>query len=450
MKDRAISSLIKNTIVLLNTVLLCGGIANGQIIGDTSRRQNSTEPSRKRINPEKSAKPRLEQKVRVIYTPVYRETQKLIKPTGLNLTTLPNAEISLEPMFPGKKNTKTIIASNDGTANFNELQPGRYKLSTSLKGYQTEESDITIERQRVAIIHIPLKKVTYDFSIQTNVSEGEVRFAPAKIIKENADGTLDTEETGGYCIVRIADQKAVIKELPEGVYNLDIRTPNFPEFEQELRVIEIPEDIPDSNGNDTASGSAFNIILKNTLSTGTFISLNTSDWVLPENWLNERGILKIKNAGTALPKAKTFRFYKDFEMRSTVRLTDKTLIGFVLRAKDINNYYLIQLTGSAYPEPFLISGWIVKDGKRTERVFESTIKHVLETDIKEAKPFEIFIRAENNVFKLFAVDSRGETRSLGNVEFKDNNYPIGAVGFAGFETTNSEIVNFAVCNRVCQ
>ncbi len=98
----------------------------------------------------------------------------------------------------------------------------------------------------------------------------------------------------------------------------------------------------------------------------------------------------------------------------------------------------------------MISGWIVKDGKRTERVFESTIKHVLETDIKEAKPFEIFIRAENNVFKLFAVDSRGETRSLGNVEFKDNNYPIGAVGFAGFETTNSEIVNFTVCNRVCQ
>ena len=363
---------------------------------------------------------------------------------------MPDADIILEPIAPTKSSKKNVKAKADGSFAFEDLRPGRYKLSASFAGYQPQEIEITIRPDKIAVESIALKKVTYDFSIQTNIETGEVRFAPAKVIGQNPDGTLKSQETGGYCVVPIENQKAVIEELPEGTYNIDVRASDAPEYEPSLAVIEIPQDIPQANPDEPNENKLFRINLLYTLSTGTFNQIRTQDaWILPKNWKVDTKGLKADDVGIALPKNKDYRFYKDFEMQATVRLLDNASIGFVVRAKDENNHYLIQLTGASSKNPYFISGYIVKDGK-LELVVTNPAPF-LNKIIGEQKYFGVIIKAKGNTFEVLVEETAtGNSYPLGNIVFKDNNFPIGAVGIGILEKSDFEVGLFSVCYSYCK
>jgi hypothetical protein len=173
---------------------------------------------------------------------------------------------------------------------------------------------------------------------------------------------------------------------------------------------------------------------------------------LPEKWKIDTKGIKANGTGIALLKDQSFRYYKDFEMQSTVRLLNNSSIGFVVRAKDNNNYYLIQLTGGDSKEQYLVSGFIVKDGKPTERVLANSIKFAtLEKTFSNQKYFTVIIKAQKNVFKIsIGYATTGEIQPLGDAVFKDNNFPIGAVGLSGMEKSSFEVGLFTVCNEVCK
>ncbi len=97
------------------------------------------------------------------------------------------------------------------------------------------------------------------------------------------------------------------------------------------------------------------------------------------------------------------------------------------------------------------SGFIVKDGKLTERVLANPVKFLLEKTFSNQKPFTVIIKARKNVFEIFVEDAAtGEIQPLGNAVFKDNNFPIGTVGLSGMEKSSFEVGSLTVCNEVCK
>lgn len=442
MKKRFELSFTVNLMVSLCCLLSFSGQAlKAQDFGITNRPRINKETAKK--TPRSQA-----QTARVIYTPVYKTIET--KPTGLAVTTLPEADVSLESTGPGKISKESKKADKQGILTFEKLRPGRYKLSTSLKGYQPEESEITIVAQKILTIPILLKQITFDFSIQTNIEKGEVKFAPVEVIGQNPDGTLKVQTKGEYCIVPIINRIATIKGLPEGSYNIDVRSAE-PEYQPELAVIEIPEDIPEVKPGDPNKNKPFSVNLENKLSTETFNQILTRDaWTLPGTWKVDTKGLKADGLGIALPKNNNYRFYKDFELQSTVRLMDNTSIGFVVRAEDDENYYLIRLTGSASAEPYRISGFMVKKGI-PERVMENPIPFLAKT-IGDQNYFGVIIKGQGNKFEVVVEDSKtGNKYPLGNVIFQNNNFPIGAVGVGAVrEKSSFEVGLFTVCNEICR
>jgi hypothetical protein len=418
-----------------------------QDFGLTSLGTINRVTKQRKINnvPKRSIAPR--QAVRVVIKEKYitTETTKQVKPTGLSVTVLPDTDIFLESIDTGIKVEKKGKAK-DESITFEPLRPGKYRLSASLEGYEPVETDVTILREKTTVIPIKLKQETHDFSIKANVSEGEVRFAPVTVLGENPDGTLNVKEKGGFCMVPIKNGKATINEMREGAYIIDVRAEEV-EYQAETAVIKIPEDIPVSkNPNESA---LFPVNLDNTLSTGVFTLENA--WTLTnKDWKIDVKGLKANGVGIGLPKDKGFRYYKDFEMVSTVRLLNNTSVGFVVRAVDNDNYYLIELTGESHKDPYLVRGWIVKNGKPAEEVLKLPIKFFLGEAIVQQKYFDVIIKAKGNTFEIFAVNTKGEQRPLGTAIFNNNNFPIGAVGIGALENSSFEVGRFIVCNEACK
>lgn len=416
-----------------------------QVPGETARPITT-----RRVLNNKPSKPsvRSTQTQVVITKPVYIE--KPSYPTGLYVYTSPFTNITLQPINPGKGVKKIGKADDKGLLTFDKLQPGKYRLSASLEDFQPQETEIKIELHKIAQTAIDLKKITHDFSIITNIKNGEVRFAPVEILGgTNSDGTVKVRETGNYCVVPIENRKAIIKDLAEGNYNIDVRTPDAPEYQPELAVIKIPESISAINSNDSNENKEFEINLEKKLSELDFNQISNKDaWKLSEKWNIEAGVFKANGVGKALPINETFKYYKDFELQASVRLMDNTSVGFMVRAKDEDNYYLIQLTaGNSKQQPYLVSGFIVKDGKLGDRVLGNPIKF-MEKSFKDHKDISIIIKAVESTVKIFVEDQTGR-HSLGEAEFKDNNFPIGAVGLVAIENSNFEVRRFSVCNKTC-
>lgn len=442
--------------LIVVSALFGTGIINAQVPGITNRPKITN--TNKVENPG-SVTPRIRQTsaaataVRIIYTPIYKtkETTKVIKPTGLSVTSLPDTEITVEPIPAKGKTKKSAKTDQKGILSFENLQPGKYKLTASLPGFQTQESEIAIVSQKILVVPVSLKRITYDFSIQTNVEEGEIRFAPVQVLEQNPNGTLKVKETGSYCVVPIKNKKATISDLPEGTYNIDVRAPNAPEYQPELAVIEIPADIPNAKSNtDDENEAPFEINLVNTLSTETFNQITVKEaWNLPPNWKIDSSVLKADGAGIALPKSESFRFYKDFEMQATLRLLNNNAAGFLLRAKDEKNYYLVQLSGSKANEPYLISGYLVRDG-RQELVVANPITFLAKT-IGDQKYFGVIIKAQGDTFDVSVEDTAtGNVYPLGKIVFKDNQFPIGAVGLSAIGKSSFEVGRFTVCSPFCK
>lgn len=420
---------------------------NGQDT-DLDRYQRITPVTRKKL----SSAPRT-RNIIIQYIKDPKTIIKKVQPTNLSVTTEPNAEITIESLTSKRKNPLSLKANAEGAVIFEDIAAGGYKIFSSLKGFKSEKYETTINPNKTGIIHIPLKRLTYDFPIKTNVDKGEVRYAPLKIDGQNPDGTPKYIPAGGYCVVPIENKETVIKNLSEGDYILDVSSPDSPEYDAKYVRIQVTEELLAESENDEKSENPpTEIILPNRQSTETFsLSPIRADWILStENWkIDEKGFLKINGVGMALPKASNFRFYKDFEMQSTVRLLNDTSIGFVVRAEN-ENYYLIQLTGSQAENPYLVTASIVKDGKVTERILSNPIKFLLEDVLSNHKQFEVVIKARGNKFQIFAENGTGELKELGNAVFKDNNFPIGAVGIIGGDKSAFEVGRFTVCNEICK
>lgn len=388
------------------------------------------------------------QKVTVIQREVVRET-KIVKTSNLVVTSETGATVSLiSSVKSAKPKIKDVIKDN---VEFEDLRPGKYTVTASLEGYKTQETEIYIKSQKTTGISLELEPYQYQLTIQTNIEEGEVRFAPARLDGIDEKGRLKTTEIAGNCIVKIKDKKAVIKDLTKGYYNIDIR-PAAVEYEQILTAINVPQEILSEKDPASNEKQSYRIDLEKKISEGTFNSVEKDNWVLPNGWQFQDRVIKTTGlAGIALPRSEQqYGYYTNFEMTSDVILTDGKTIGFALRASDSLNYYLVQISGANAAEPFLASGFVVKNGKKSPALFSNPIDHFAKT-IKSKKSFRVFIKGEENIFKIFIEDSQnGDRLEVGNMIDDFKIFHKGAVGIVGSENSNSEIGSFTVCAKLCR
>ena len=278
----------------------------------------------------------IQTKIKVVKVPEV----KYQKISGLAITTVqPNAVVVLESANPRKKYKQIKNTDADGVLNM-DVPPGKYLLTVSLKGFVTEESDVEILPQQLVTVPVNLAEITHDIFIKTNVASGEVRYAPI----ENQPQNGGAKDIGGYCMVPIKNGSAAILRMREGDYNLEIH-PEDVEYRMVSREITISGKgfaVAENN----LPNNEISIKLERTISTEDFLAnWLPNEWKLPANWKIENKRMHAVGAGVALLQNERFNHYKDFELKTNVRSLDGKTVGFVLRAKDKENYYLIEITG---------------------------------------------------------------------------------------------------------
>lgn len=355
------------------------------------------------------------------------------KISGIAITTVqPFAAVNLKSLNSQKQYQQQKKTDEIGVLELQNVPPGKYLLNVSLKGFVTEESEIEVKPQELVTVPVNLAPITHDVFIKTNLSSGEVRYA--QIEKPG--------ESGGYCMVPInRDGSAAIMQMREGDYQLQIR-PGDVEYKPISRKLTVSEEDLKKvkNANDEIP-----FMFDRTVSTEDFLAnWLPNEWKMPAGWKLENKRMQINSAGVALLQNERFNHYRNFQLKSNLRSLDNKSVGFVLRAIDDKNYYLIQINGSAAAEPYFLTGYIVKDGKVKDVLVNTNIKSFA-SSFGNSRFFNITITAKDNVFKISLEDTdTGAIYDIGIVEDQNNTFPIGAIGIGTKDSARFEVNNFFI------
>jgi hypothetical protein len=356
------------------------------------------------------------------------------KISGIAITTVqPFAAVNLKSLSSQKQYQQQKKTDEIGVLELQNVPPGKYLLNVSLKGFVTEEAEIEVKPQELVTVPVNLAPITHDVFIKTNLSSGEVRYA--QIEKPGESG-------GGYCMVPInRDGSAAIMQMREGDYQLEIR-PGDVEYKPISRKLTISEEDLKKIKN---ADDEIPFKLDRTVSTEDFLAnWLPNEWKMPAGWKLENKRMQTNSAGVALLQNERFNHYRNFQLKSNLRSLDNKSMGFVLRAIDDKNYYLIQINGSAAAEPYFLTGYIVKDGKVKDVLVNTNIKSFA-SSFSNSKFFNITITAKDNVFKISLEDTdTGAVYDIGIVEDQNNTFPIGAIGIGTKDSARFEVSNFFI------
>ncbi|MGB7068412.1 MAG: carboxypeptidase-like regulatory domain-containing protein [Pyrinomonadaceae bacterium] len=382
---------------------------------------------------------------------VVRTKVERVRVSNLSVITEPGAKVMLASLARAGKLVRPIVADSKGNAIFEELAPGNYSISASKAGFDTQEQDLVkIAPQKPHVLDLALVPITYKLKIETNLSDGEVRYAQAVKKGVDAKGSIISDEIGNYCIVKIErNGQAVIPDLKDGYYNLDIR-PSALEYDPVLVGVDVPEDTEQEDDKASGETKTFEIVLEKKISRETFGSAWTKDeWTMPANWSLDRGMKVRDSIGVALPRNEQYRYYTNFEMISDVKLNDGGTVGFALRAVDIQNYYLVQISGARAAEPNVAKAYVVRNGESQQIFSVSTTPFA--SAIASKNGFRVMIKGDDKGFRVSIDDSdTGIREAVGIIIDRDNTFRKGAVGIASRGRSNFEVKYFQVCPSSCR
>src|SRR5687768_17368863 len=126
---------------------------------------------------------------------------EMVRVSNLTVTTVPGAKVVLESILKTPKPFKReLVADAQGNAIFDDLRPGDYKVGSSKDDFEPEEVEkVTISPQKAHGLNMDLKALTYKLKIDTNLTAGDVFYAPAIQKGKNAAGSIISEQLGNYC-----------------------------------------------------------------------------------------------------------------------------------------------------------------------------------------------------------------------------------------------------------
>lgn len=349
---------------------------------------------------------------------------------SLSVVAEPGATVYLDPTDNGPS-LKGEVGS-DRIFIFDKLKAGNYTVSAELNGEEyVSDKPIAIVKNKAA--SVSLEAPTYSAQITTNINAGSIRYATA-VISGNS-----YQVTGKTIYEEINGGRATLTGLKPGRYVADI-IPGDAGYEQEQISFVIKEN------------TTIPVTLENRESKGPFSDAFTSlsHWEAPSAWRASSGILTVSGPGVALPREKDFRFYKDFQLSSDVKMVNGVAASFVLRAKDIQNYYLVQLTGANADEPYVLRGYVVRNGSPQQMGGTASIVGFSST-LKTGQFFKVKLLMTGNRVRVYITDSQtGEELTLGILTDPSNVFPIGAPGIAVRDREQNVIGNFIVCTPSCK
>lgn len=375
--------------------------------------------------------PKLPSRPAAVPTPP-RVTIKLTPTTGtLSVATESLTRIIVEPLDVGRtpKRAKPLplqgtVPGGEGVFIFNDLRPGRYTVRAALQGYKPASKEVRIFANKSSPVTLNLEPITYDFNIETNVSRGEVRYV-----------TNDESPR----VAPISNGRVVLAGLRPGKYDIVITSEEVG-YQTRLATIEVGE-----------GKTHFKADLKRLLSKETFSAawINLESWEAPTTWRVVSRRLSVNGRGVALPRDESYRHYADFQLSSDVRMINGVALSFALRALDTQNYYLVQLTGAQADEPYVLRGFLVKNGI-SQRLQPSIPIDGFAAAIKPNQFFNVSVTAIDNRFTVSIIDSEtGDVFPVGTLTDPNRYFTVGAVGIAARDGEQNEVGTFTVCTPGC-
>lgn len=360
-------------------------------------------------------------------TIVYRNKDRIVRVTpktgSLTIVAEAGANIRLQSL---KKGGEVSDESNDtipqGQRNLivNDLRPGRYRVIAELNGYKTNQGEVSIMAGNPSAVDLKLVPITYNIKVGLNAASGTVRYYkggedPRSVTFQNRQALLSGLTAGNYTLEVIADD-AAYKPLKT---TLTVSSDNQVSYDLER------------------------------LESREFLGAAASAWALPNGWTFSSGKVIVHGRGIALPSDTGYSHYKDFRLSTNVNMVNGIAASFAVRAIDSQNYYLIQITGQKADEPYVLRGFIVRDG--TPQRFGAPIPtNQFAEALKPGQFFQVVLTMKDAEITVRVQDSEtGDLRKLGTLTDPSQRFRIGAVGIVARDNEQNEFENFNICVTGC-
>ncbi len=361
--------------------------------------------------------------------PVYitRVERVTVTPTtgSLSVAAESNATVLVEPIkIRNSQGQQGVVPSGERIFVFNALKPGRYRVAATLAGHHPVETDVIIAANKSQSATLNFRPILYSVTINTNVSAGELKYAP---------------ETQPLSNVVPIQNRSVQLNLPAGKYVIEVIPAEFG-YETLRHTFSL-----------TADQTVLDLPLKrialttDTLSP-TWTSAELQAWDMPAAWrADSKKNLLVKGPGVALPREESYRYYKDFRLSSSAKMLNGFALSFALRARDSQNYYLLQLTGEKSDEPYTVRLFVVKNGVE-QRIRAIPIPRAGAKAMGAGQFFAVSIKMIDYAITVEIEDSEtGAPYPLGVLTDPARNFAVGAVGIAGRNNEENVIGRFVVC-----
>ncbi|MEK6282574.1 MAG: hypothetical protein AABN95_19615 [Acidobacteriota bacterium] len=414
------------SIIILAAILTFSGtfsVAFGQTVGGkgTVREKPNvpTTPTRRTnatIKAVKSAKP-VNASVRTVF----------VTPTtgSLSVGAEPHATILVEPInLKRVQAQKGTLPAGERVFVFRDLKPGRYRVAGTLAGHQEVETEVMIAANNSQSATLNFRPILYSVIINTNVSTGELKYAPKGQMLSNF----------------IPIQNKIVRlDLPAGDYDIELKAAEFG-YEMLRKTFSLTED------NTVLQMPLERSALTTETLSPTWTSADLQTWEMPDGWRpDSKKNLTVKGTGVALPRDEGFRHYKDFKLSSSARMLNAVALSFALRARDSKNYYLLQLTGEKSDEPNNVRLFLVKNGVE-QRIRAIPIPRAGAKSMDAGQFFTVLVEMVDFTIKVEIVDTEtGAPYPLGALTDPARTFAVGAVGIAGHANEENVIGRFVVC-----
>ncbi|HEY6119378.1 MAG TPA: hypothetical protein VIV66_05430 [Pyrinomonadaceae bacterium] len=344
---------------------------------------------------------------------------------SLSVAAESNATILVEPIqLRNVQGQQGVVPPGEGIFVFNDLKPGRYRVAGTLAGYHPVEKETVIAANKSQSLTLDFQPILYAVTINTNVSTGELKYA--------SEGQPLTN-------VEPIQNKKVQLKLPAGKYVVEVVPSEFG-YEAQRQTFTLASD-----------QTVLDIPLKRmVLTTDTLAPIWTAaelrDWEMPGAWAADaKKNLMIKGGGLAFPRQESLRYYKDFKLSSSVKMLNGSAVSFALRARDSQNYYLLQLTGDSSDEPYTVRLFVVRNGVE-QRVRAIPIPRAGAKAMATGQFFSVTVKMVDYAITVEIEDSEtGAPYPLGVLTDPNHNFAVGAVGLAGRSNEDTVVGRFVVC-----
>ncbi|MGI9068647.1 MAG: hypothetical protein ACR2HX_19870 [Pyrinomonadaceae bacterium] len=403
---------ITQIVILAATLVFSAGASSGVLGQPGIGTSGSSKPKPKPIGPGK-----------VIYVPK-TEIRVVTRTTGsLSVAADSTANLLVEPLTNKRaEGQEGTVPAAERIFIFNDLKPGRYRVAGALVGHHPSEKEILIQANKSQSLTLVFQPIVFSLTINTNVSTGELKYGPEGQPLTNVASVLKGK---------------VQLTLPQGKYTVEVRPGEFG-YETRSETFSLDKD-------QILDMTLKRIVLSTDTLSPTWTKAGLQEWEMPAGWQDSKRNLLVKGPGVALPREQGYRFYKDFRLVSTVKMSNGVAISFVLRARDSNNYYLLQLTGANSDDPHMLRLYILKGGVE-RRIKAIPIAPSAARPMDAGQFFNVSIKMVGYEIEVEIVNSQtGAPYTLGVLNDPDHNFDVGAVGVAARNQEENVIGRFVVC-----